>query len=129
MTRAPATLAALAAFACIIVGGYETTRWFAALERAPRWAALLAPLEAMPVPAGATVALSIPAELAAPGTAKVVVYEAAWRRPDLRWALLSQWPAGHPLVHLVALRDAPVPPGWSEAWHGGELRLLRKVAP
>jgi hypothetical protein len=124
-----ALLAVAAAVGCVLVGAWETTRWFTALGRVPRWEEQLAPLADMPVPAGTEVALSLPAEPGGADAAAAVLYEAVWRRPDLRWGWLSTWPSGRPPQRVVAVGMAPAPPGWREVWGEGDVRLLARLAP
>jgi hypothetical protein len=97
-------------------------------RREPRWAARLAPLVAAPIPAGEAVALLLPAGLPE-GRSAPLLFEAAWQRPDLRWALLDRWPGAVPPRFLVVLRGGAPPEGWRPLLQVESLVVLRRATP
>ena len=88
----------------------------------PAWERHLAPLADAPIPAGSTVAL-LAATRGGADDVKAVLMEAAWQRPDLRWAELSAWPSATPPRLLVTVGAAAAPPGWRELWRGGDVAV------
>jgi hypothetical protein len=122
---APARWPGLAAASlCAVLGLLQATvGWHATVPLAPRLADLLAPLAAAPLPAGAPVALAIPAAVPRE-RAMPALYEAAWQRPDLHWTLAE----GDARVgFVVALPGGRAPAGFSEAWRGGSLVVFRRL--
>ena len=115
----------LAAWAAL--GAGRAWRQAATSSRAPTWENTLAPLRQAPLPVGAAVGLLVAAAGAGPEEVKPVLMEAAWQRPDLRWALLSEWPPAQPAEALVAVGAAAPPPGWREAWRQGIVTVYRRV--
>ena len=102
----------------------------ATAARAPAWERHLAPLREAPIAAGAAVALLtvVPAG-ASVESVRPVLMEAAWQRPDLRWALLSEWlPAAPPAV-LVGVGDAAAPSGWRQTWRQGAVAVYARSGP
>jgi len=95
--------------------------------RSPTWEVHLAPLRQAPLPAGAAVGLLVAAAGADREDIKLVLLEAVWQRPDLRWALLEEWPPALPAEALVAIGAAATPPGWREAWRQGLVTVYRRV--
>lgn len=84
----------------------------------------LAPLAGAPVPSGAAIALAVTAPVACEGALQAL-YEAAWRRPDLRWSLDTDDPL---VAFVVVANGASAPPGSVAVWRAGRPVLVRKVA-
>ncbi len=121
---APARWPGLAAASlCVVLGLLQATvGWHATVPLAPRLADLLAPLAGAPLPAGAPVALAIPAAVPRE-RAMPVLCEAAWQRPDLHWTLAE---GDARVAFVVALSGGRAPAGFSEAWRGGSLVAFRR---
>ncbi len=92
------------------------------LPHRPQWAPIVAPLVNAPIPANTVTALN-----AGPGTSPaqlvLLLREAAWQRPDLRWAPASELPASLAPAALVTIDDGAPPVGWRQVWRAGRLRL------
>jgi hypothetical protein len=86
--------------------------------REPKMAVALAPLQRAPLRAGAKVLLVLPDDLAAEQT-RAILFEAAWKRPDIHWSLPGDWPPGVAPGALVTVASAPAPLGWWCFWRGG----------
>jgi hypothetical protein len=119
-------VATLAAWALVGLG--RAAHQTVTAPRAPAWEHHLAPLREAPLAAGAAVAL-LPAITGAGGDLKAVLMEAAWQRPDLRWALLSAWPAGPPPAAVVTVGAGAVPPGFRQTWRQGLISVHTKGGP
>ena len=115
-------VAALAAWA--LLGAARAARQHASEPRTPAWERHLAPLREAPLPPGSAVALLAAAVGGSREGLKPVLMEAAWQRPDLRWAPLEAWPPGAPADALVTVGAAAPPPGWSERWRRGGVAVL-----
>jgi hypothetical protein len=116
----------IAAWMSIAVGARDTLQ--RPKEHEPRWARAMSSLVAAPIPFGEAVALAAPSGLT-PDQREKLLFEAAWQRPDLRWSLLTRWPADPSPRWIVALPDAPVPTGWRDLWQGGEVRVMARERP
>ena len=113
--------AVVAALLAVAIGVADTLSLLRDDARAPRWAALLAPLRTAPLERGSVAQLSLPRS---PSTehVRLLLFEAAWQRPDVRWALAGErWEARARSVVTVA--DATAPPGWVVAWREGEVAV------
>jgi hypothetical protein len=113
-----------------LVGLGRAAYQVATAARAPAWERHLAPLREAPIAAGAAVALLtvVPAG-AAVESVRPVLMEAAWQRPDLRWALLPEWPPGDAPTVLVGVDGAAVPPGWRQTWRQGAIAVYARGRP
>ncbi len=98
------------------------------LPRAPTWEGEIAPLASAPLPRGAVVVLLPQAGLDGVFN-RFLLLEAAWRRPDVRWAPMPEFPADSRLETVVATDGRPAPPGWAAAWASGDLRVFQREAP
>lgn len=88
----------------------------------PEWAAIVASLASAPIAANAVTALD-PGPRTSPEQATMLLREAAWQRPDLRWALASELPASLAPAAIVTVGDAAAPAGWHRVWRADRLRL------
>jgi hypothetical protein len=111
-----------------LVGFGRAAHQAATAARAPAWERHLAPLADAPIAAGTAVAL-VAATAGGGADLKLVLMEAAWQRPDLRWALLSSWPAGPPPAAVVTVGAVAVPPGFRQAWRQGLIAVHTKGGP
>ena len=108
---------------CLALGAIQRTAdRHSAAPQAPRIAELLAPLASAPVPAGAAVALALPAGLPH-DRALPALYEAAWQRPDLHWTLDGE---DARVAFVVALPGGSAPAGFSETWRLGSVGVFRR---
>jgi hypothetical protein len=98
------------------------------LPRVPPWGALMAPLSGAPIPKGSTVGL-LPPSGSSTDYSRFLFLEAAWRRPDLLWVPLEDVPRSSRIALVVSVAGQPAAPGWREAWHAGDLRLLLRIRP
>ena len=94
-------------------------------SRQPGWALSLAPLADAPIPPGSMVALQLPMGQSRRAAAPLLM-EAAWRRPDLRWAWLNAWPGRLPPEFLVIPDGEFSRSPWRETWQAGGIHLLRR---
>jgi len=115
--RSALLLAVLAGWA--VLGAARHWRQATTSPRAPAWSEALAPLATAPLPAGARVALAAPDPGGGREALKPLLMEAAWQRPDLRWAFLDAWPAGATPERLVAVGAVVPPAAWREVWREG----------
>ncbi len=88
------------------------------------WQQALAPLAQAPLAAGTRVALMPPPDTGR--MARGLLYEAEWRRPDLLWGLVSEWPPEVPLTRMVTTQAWQVPAGWRVVWRSGGLVLAEE---
>ena len=96
------------------------------LPRAPAWKGVIAPLAAAPLPHGVPVGFI--AQLGvSPTHARFLLLEAAWRRPDVWWTPMPEFPPDSRSDAVVTAGDRPAPPGWSKVWGSGSLRLFRRA--
>lgn len=109
------------------LGAVRTWRQTTGTPRSPAWARQLAPLRQAPLPAGTAVAMLVSMAGADIEAVKPVLMEAAWQRPDLRWALLQSWPSGPPAEALVAIGTPSTPPGWRETWRQGIVAIYERA--
>ena len=116
----------VAAVVCLCSGVYEATRRPPVTARAPAAAAALRPLRALPVAAGTTVALLLPGGATEPQRVHAWLYEAAWQRPDLRWALPAPT-AVDSFRNLVAVGIASPGAGWRLVWRRGDVSLFTRA--
>ena len=129
MNRFGPWVAVLAACAALALGVRDAAEILAGPPREPGWAPSLAPLAAAPLPAGARVVLVLPRSVP-PGQSPPVLFEAAWQRPDLRWALSGDWPSGAGLPDAaIVFSGAPPPAGWRLTWHRGAVALYVPARP
>ncbi len=98
------------------------------LPRAPAWEHVVAPLSSAPIQRGAVVVL-LPEAGVDPSFSRFLLLEAAWRRPDVRWAAMAAFPLDSHYETVVVTDERLAPPGWSEAWKAGSLRLFRRTVP
>ena len=97
------------------------------LPRVPSWEGLIAPLAGAPLPRGAAVAL-----LARTGAGdaynRFLLLEAAWRRPDVRWTPVQEFPLDSHCDAVVMTDDRPPAPWWRTTWESGKVRLFRRTS-
>jgi hypothetical protein len=113
---------------CVALGIHDACRLPPPDQRRPAWAPHLAPLATAPIAPGSAVALLGPPALMRSADASPLLYEAAWQRPDVRWALLDHWPASSPCRELVVVGDAAAPPGWAAVWRYVDVVLYERAA-
>lgn len=118
-------LASAAAVLCLVGGLLGLLETAPSEGRAPRWSGLVEPLRQAPIEPGATVALVLPPT----SQAELLLREAAWQRPDLRFGLIAAWPAGSEPTVTAVLGGARVPEGWERAWQGGGWTVMVRVVP
>ena len=96
------------------------------LPRVPPWEGLIAPLASAPLSPGTSAAL-----LAQLGVSdaynRFLLLEAAWRRPDVRWTPMLEFPLDSHYDTVVTTDARSEPPGWSKTWGSGRLRLFRRT--
>jgi hypothetical protein len=121
-----ARIASLVAVALLITLGV----WHAAHptppgEREPQLSATLKPLINLPIPAGSEVLFAFPhaADAERPLTP---LFEAAWLRPDLRFAVWQGEGAATGFDYLVSIDIWVAPPKWREVWRQGGVVLYRR---
>lgn len=73
----------------------------------------------LPVPGGTAVQLIVAPALAGRSAVKALLYELAWRRPDLRFSTPDTWPPTQPVVYTLTLGDVAPPSGARRVWHTG----------
>ncbi len=120
--------ALLAAAISLALGAASLFHPDRALPRAPAWEAVIAPLADAPIPSGAVVAFLAQAEAGATNP-RFLLLEAAWRRPDVHWSPLSDFPSDSRIDAVVTTDARPAPPGWRQVWSSGQVRLLRRASP
>lgn len=86
------------------------------------WRQLLEPLARAPLPPDAAVAVVPPDGYAL--EPRVWVYEASWRRPGHRFALVSEWPEHLPIRLGLGIRLEEIPADWRVVWREGDLVLV-----
>ncbi len=96
------------------------------LPRAPTWEGEIAPLASAPLPRGSVVVILPRADLDGAFN-RFLLLEAAWRRPDVRWAPMPEFPLDSHYETVVATDGRPAPPGWSAAWASGRARVFRRT--
>lgn len=111
----------------VVLGLLDTVTVASDRTTEPRWTVTLAPLRAAPLERNEVVALLLPRSVAVE-QATVLLFEAAWLRPGVRWVLASD-PEAAAAGAFVTVAGAPHPPGWQEAWRRAELVLWRRATP
>lgn len=96
------------------------------LPRAPVWKGVIAPLAKAPLPHDAQVGL-INQLGASQSECRFLLLEAAWRRPDVWWTPMQEFPLDSHYDTVVTTDDRPAAPGWSKIWGSGKVRLFRRT--
>ncbi len=126
MTAVRRWLAFLAAVISCTLGVASLLHPDRGLPRAPTWEGEIAPLASAPLPRGAVVVLLPQAGLDGVFN-RFLLLEAAWRRPDVRWAPMAEFPLDSHYQTVVATDGRPAPPGWRQAWASGSARVFRRT--
>jgi hypothetical protein len=113
------------ALVLLTLGLWHATRSTPIDQREPRLSATLKPLINAPIPVGSEVLFAFPhsGETDKPLTP---LFEAAWLRPDLRWAAWEGEGSQAQIIYLVSLDARVVPSNWRETWRQGALVLYRR---
>ncbi len=97
------------------------------LPRTPAWKDVIAPLAGAPLPHGAPVGL-VDRLGASRSDCRFLRLEAAWRRPDVSWTAMPDFPLDSHDDTVVTTDDRPAAPGWREIWASGQVRLFRRTS-
>ncbi len=117
----------LAAVISCILGVASLAAPDRSLPHAPVWRGVIAPLAGAPLPHGAPVGL-IDQLGASRSDCRFLLLEAAWRRPDVWWTPMPEFPLDSHYDTVVTTDDRPPAPGWRETWESGTVRLFRRTS-
>jgi len=116
-----------AAVIALVLGFLDTAAVLSTRTTEPRWQGVLAPLHEAPLERHEVTLLSLPSGIDAERS-KVLLFEAAWQRPGVRWATAAD-PEAATATAAVTVAGAPPPPGWNETWRRGEIGVWRRGRP